>query len=77
MIYLYKILPVFVLPVGITILLVLAGLGLRRRWLIWSGAAVLWLSSTPVISALAIRTAEGWAARGLAEDALGVCLFRS
>src|ERR1035437_9271025 len=63
-IYLHKILPVFVLPVGITLLLVLAGLRLRRRWLIWSGVAVLWLSSTPLISAYAVRATEGWAERG-------------
>ena len=69
MIYLHKILPVFVLPVGITILLVLAGLRLRRRWLIWAGMAVLWLSSTPLVSGLAVRAAEGWAERGLAADA--------
>src|ERR1019366_2898334 len=49
MIYLHKILPLFVLPVGITLLLVLAGLRLRRRGLIWSGMAVLGLSSTPFI----------------------------
>jgi uncharacterized SAM-binding protein YcdF (DUF218 family) len=69
-IYLHKILPLFVLPVGITLLLVLAGLRLRRRALIWSGVAVLWLSSTPFISALAVRAAEGWAERGLAADAM-------
>ena len=69
MIYLHKILPLFVLPVGITLLLVLTGLRLRRRWLIWSGVAVLWLSSTPLVSRLAVRTAEGWAERGLAADA--------
>jgi uncharacterized SAM-binding protein YcdF (DUF218 family) len=68
-IYLHKILPLFVLPVGITLLLVLAGLRLHRRWLIWSGVAVLWLSSTPFISALAVRATEGWAERGLATDA--------
>jgi uncharacterized SAM-binding protein YcdF (DUF218 family) len=68
-IYLHKILPLFVLPVGITLLLVLTGLRLRRRALIWSGVAVLWLSSTPLISGLAVRTAEGWAERGLAADA--------
>ena len=50
MIYLHKILPVFVLPVGITLVLVPAGVRFRRRWLIWSGVAVLWLSSTPCIS---------------------------
>lgn len=69
MIYLHKILPLFVLPVGITLLLMLAGLRLRRRWLIWSSVAVLWLSSTPFISALAVRATEGWAERGLAADA--------
>jgi len=39
--YLHKILPLFVLPVGITLLLVLAGLRLRRGPLIWSGRAQL------------------------------------
>ena len=69
MIYLHKILPLFVLPVGITLMLVLAGVRLRRRALIWSGVAVLWLSSTPFVSGLAVRAAEGWAERGLAADA--------
>ncbi len=69
MIYLHRILPLFVLPVGITLLLVLAGLLLRRRVLIWSGAAILWLSSTPLVGGLAVRTAEMWKERGLAIDA--------
>ena len=33
-------LPLFVLPVGITLLLMLAGLRLRRRALIWSGSSL-------------------------------------
>ena len=49
MLYLHKILPVFLLPVGMTLLLVLAGLWLRRRALIWTGVAVLWLGSTPLL----------------------------
>ena len=69
MIYLHHILPVFVLPVGITLLLILLGLRLRRRALIWSGVAVLWLGSTPFVSGLAVRAAEGGAQRGLAADA--------
>jgi uncharacterized SAM-binding protein YcdF (DUF218 family) len=68
-IYLHKILPLFVLPVGITLLLVLTGLRLRRRALIWSGVAVLWLSCMPLVSRLAVRAVEGWAERGLAADA--------
>ena len=69
MLYVHKILPIFLLPVGVTLLLVLAGLLFRRRALIWTGVAVLWLSSTPLISALAVRAAEGWAERGQATDA--------
>lgn len=64
--YLHKILPVFLLPVGITLLLVLAGLLLRRQGMIWTGVAVLWLGSTPVISHIMIRSMEGWAERSQA-----------
>ena len=59
----------FGLPIGITILLVLAGLFWRRRWLIWGGLAVLWSCSTPIASRLTVRAAEGWAERGLAANA--------
>jgi len=68
-IYFHKILPVFLLPMGITLLLLLAGLFLRRRSLIWLGVVVLWLSSTPVVSNFAARSAEGWAERGQASGA--------
>jgi len=63
-IYLHKILPVFLLPLGISLLLVLVGLLLRRRVIIWIGVAVLWLSSTPVVSHFMVRSVEGWADRG-------------
>jgi len=69
MIYLHKILPVFFLPVGVTLVLVLAGLRLRRQALIWTGVAVLWLASTPLVSALMVRAVEGWNERGQAQDA--------
>ena len=69
MIYFHKILPIFLLPVGATLLMVLAGLLFRRRALVWTGLAILWLSSTPLVSGLAVRAAEGWAERGLAADA--------
>lgn len=68
-IYLHKILPIFLLPMGITLLLVLAGLFLRRRSLIWLGVVILWLSSTPIVSSFAARSAEGWVERGQAIDA--------
>lgn len=69
MIYLHKILPLVVLPVGISILLVLAGIRFSRRALIWTGVALLWISSTPLVSRIAMRSAEGWAERGLADAA--------
>lgn len=70
MIYLYKVLPVFLLPVGIILLLVLAGLLLHRRMLIWVAIASLWLSSTPFVSHLMIRAVEGSTVRDPAIAAL-------
>jgi uncharacterized SAM-binding protein YcdF (DUF218 family) len=69
MIYVHKILPLFLLPVGITLLLVSAGLLLKRKALIWAGVAVLWLGSTPVVGNFAMQAAEGWAVRDLAVNA--------
>ena len=69
MIYLHKILPVFLLPTGLTLELVLAGLLLRRKALIWAGVLVLWVGSTPLVSNLAMRAVEGWAMRDLAANA--------
>jgi uncharacterized SAM-binding protein YcdF (DUF218 family) len=59
MIYLHKILPFFLLPTGVTLLLVVAGLLLRRRGLCWAGIAVLWLSTTPVVGNFLMRATEG------------------
>jgi uncharacterized SAM-binding protein YcdF (DUF218 family) len=63
MIYLAKILPVFLLPPGLAILLVLASIVFRKRAFAIAGLLILWLSSTPVVGNLAMRTAEGWQAR--------------
>jgi len=62
-IYLHKILPIFLLPTGITLLLVVAGLVLRRRALCWMGIGVLWLASTPLVSNALMRATEGWQSR--------------
>ena len=48
MLFLHKFLPVFVLPIGLTLLLVAAGLLFKRRALTLIGAALLWLFSMPV-----------------------------
>jgi len=68
-IYLHKILPVFLLPLGISLLLVLAGLLLRRWVIIWIGFVVLCLSGTPAVSHFMARSVEGWAERNQAIDA--------
>lgn len=69
-IYLHKILPVFLLPICIVLLLMLAGVLLRRCRLIWAGIVLLWLSSTPFVSHLMIRVVEGETVRDSAIDAL-------
>lgn len=63
MIYLNKILPVFVLPTGIALILLVVGLALRRRALCWAGVAVLWVASTPLVADALVRAAEGWQVR--------------
>lgn len=68
-IYLHKILPVLIQPVGITLILALLGTLLRRRILIWLGLSVLWLSSTPFISASLVRFVEDGAERHLSMNA--------
>jgi len=66
-----KILPLFVLPVGFVVILLLSGLLFRRRWVIWTGLAVLWLGSTPLVGGFLIRAAEEWADRIPAGEAKG------
>jgi uncharacterized SAM-binding protein YcdF (DUF218 family) len=63
MIYLHRILPLLVLPVGVTLILLLAGLVLRRWRYIGAAILVLWCSSTPIVGALLMRAAEGWTER--------------
>jgi len=63
MIYLHQALPVFLLPTGVTLVLVVAGLMLRRRVPCWIGICILWLASTPLVGEMAMRAAEGWQVR--------------
>ena len=49
MFYLSKLLPLFVLPVGLTLSALLVGLVLRFRWLIWMAVVLLWISSSPPV----------------------------
>jgi uncharacterized SAM-binding protein YcdF (DUF218 family) len=63
MIYLHKILPFFILPLGLTFILVMAGVVFRRRLFCIVGLLLLWLSSMPVTSDFMMRAVEGWEVR--------------
>jgi uncharacterized SAM-binding protein YcdF (DUF218 family) len=66
-IYLHKILPFFVLPLGLTIILVAAGVVFRRRFFYVAALLLLWVSAMPVTSDMVMRAVEGWEVRQSAE----------
>lgn len=61
--YLSKLLPLFVLPIGITLLLIGFGIARRRRWPLVVAIVVLWLSSMPLVAGRLARTLEKGATR--------------
>lgn len=68
MIYLHKILPFFVMPLGLCLILVVGGIVFRRRRFCVLGLALLLISSMPVTSDFLMRTVEGWKVGLPAED---------
>ena len=58
MLYLNKLLPIFVLPLGWVLALMVVGLVRRRRWPIIAALAVLYVSSMPVVGSLLTRSLE-------------------
>jgi hypothetical protein len=70
-IILSKILPFFLMPLGVTTALVLAGIVFRRRLLCLVGILVLWVAAMPVTSDPFIRMIVGHAVRMAAEDMPG------
>jgi uncharacterized SAM-binding protein YcdF (DUF218 family) len=63
MFFLSKLLPLFVLPLGLSLILLTWGLARKRRRLAWTGVAVLVASSNPLMGHVLIRSAEGWTVR--------------
>jgi uncharacterized SAM-binding protein YcdF (DUF218 family) len=61
--FLSKFLPLFVLPLGFSLILLVWGLARKRRRLAWAGVAVLFFSSNPLVGHFLIRTIEDWAER--------------
>ena len=68
MIYLNKILPAICLPIGFTMVLVGAGLILRKKVLCWTGLVVLLLLSTGFVSGKLMRWVEGLEYRSVIQD---------
>jgi|LauGreSBDMM110SN_4_FD.fasta_scaffold12151_2 uncharacterized SAM-binding protein YcdF (DUF218 family) len=58
MIYLHKILPTFLLPLGIVIVFLLLGASLKRRSFIWVGLIILALASSPIVSMFSVKLIE-------------------
>lgn len=63
MYFLSKLLPLFVLPLGFSLILLVVGLARGRRRLVWAGVFVLLFSSNPMVGHFMIRSAEGWSVR--------------
>lgn len=66
-----KFLPLLVLPIGVTLILLTAGIVLRRRWLLILAAVVLWASSIPIAGDSLSRAMESGAVRIPGSDAPG------
>ena len=63
MLFVNKILPLFLLPLGFSLLCLMGGFVLRKRLLFWYGVLVLWMFSMPVVSNTLMRFVEGPARR--------------
>ena len=63
-----KLLPLFFLPLGVTLMLLILGLIFRRRWLVITAASVFWLTSMPLVGNGLMRAVES-GQRTAAQDA--------
>ncbi len=59
MLFINKFLPIFLLPIGFSILCIITGLIFRKKILLWYAVLVLWLFSTPAVSDGLMRMVEG------------------
>lgn len=69
MIYLSKIVPLFLLPMGMTLILLMAGLVFRRRVFFMVALGVLYTGSIPLVGRQALKLIEGDAVRNLPQSA--------
>jgi uncharacterized SAM-binding protein YcdF (DUF218 family) len=64
-----QLLPIFVLPLGVTVIIALVGLVLQRRWLVGAAITFLWVASTPLASSTLMTIVEGGQVRAPAASA--------
>ena len=64
-----EILPLFLMPVFVVLVLLVVALGTRRRWPVVVALVLLWAASTPVTSNVLMRAVEGWRMRQVTSDA--------
>lgn len=64
-----KVLPLFFLPIGLTLILLVAGIATRRRALLIAATALLWICSMPLVGGRLARIVEGGFERMTAGDA--------
>jgi uncharacterized SAM-binding protein YcdF (DUF218 family) len=69
MTFIRQVVPSFLMPFDIAIVVLLAGIILRRRALLWTGVGLLWISSTPAVSGWLGAALEGPATRIAAAEA--------
>lgn len=66
--FLHKLLPIFLLPIGVSIVLLLAALFHKSRWLIAFVAVLLWTCSMPFVGDLLLKRLENRFPRMEVED---------
>ena len=64
-----EILPLFLMPVFVALLLLVVALRTRRRWPIVVALVLLWAASTPIVSNLLMCAVEDWRVRQVTSDA--------
>lgn len=69
MIYLNKVLPIFVSPLGLVLILLMVAIHQRRRSLMISAVIILYVASAPFTSYYLLRSIEGGAIKLMPEDA--------
>ena len=64
-----EILPLFLMPVFVALVLLVVVMRTRRRWPVVVALVLLWAASTPVTSNLLMRAVEGWRVRQVTSEA--------